>query len=227
MDEIYVFLNSDIFSLLLRLSLSMLIGAMIGADRSKKGSPAGLKTHSLVCIGATLVMLTSEFCVNKYGVGDPTRMSAQVISGIGFLGAGTIIVTGKNQIKGLTSAAGIWFSACVGLAIGAGFYAGGILAAVFEIYFIKLLSQANYQKNTMIHEMYIEYNDNFSLTEAINIFKKYKSKLKSIDKDCFNIYDKSGVSNALFVIETIQSENLNDIISDIEKLDGVLTISDI
>ena len=89
-----------------------------------------MRTHILVCIGAMLAMSTGQYAFIYYNSVDPTRIGAQVVSGIGFLGAGSIIVTRGNRIQGLTTAAGLWASACIGLAIGIGFYEGAIVGAV-------------------------------------------------------------------------------------------------
>ncbi|MEF9958594.1 MAG: MgtC/SapB family protein [Niameybacter sp.] len=122
----------NILSTIVRLSLATLFGGIIGFERGRKRRPAGLRTHILVCIGATLAMLTNQYVVQILGVGqDATRLGAQVISGIGFLGAGTILVTGKQQVKGLTTAAGLWACACMGLAIGIGFYEGAVIGCLF------------------------------------------------------------------------------------------------
>src|SRR5690554_4598709 len=104
----------------------MVAGGILGLDREFKNRPAGLRTFMLVCIASTLVMITNQYVLEVYSHLniDPTRMGAQVISGIGFLGVGTIIVTRRNHVKGLTTAAGLWASACIGLAIGIGFYSG-------------------------------------------------------------------------------------------------------
>lgn len=120
----------NIFSVILRVFLSLIIGGIIGLERERKNQPAGLRTYMLVCVGATLVMMTNQYIFISYGNGDIARMGAQVISGIGFLGAGTILVTRSNQVRGLTTAAGLWAAACVGLAIGIGFYEGAVLVAV-------------------------------------------------------------------------------------------------
>ena len=121
-------------SVAFRLSLAMLSGGMIGLERGRKGRPAGFRTYMLVCLGAALTMLLSQYetvlletrwatLAQEIGLRtDVSRFGAQVINGIGFLGAGTIIVTGRHQVKGLTTAAGLWASACMGLAVGAGFY---------------------------------------------------------------------------------------------------------
>ena len=120
-------------SIVLRLTLAILCGGIIGIERGRKGRTAGFRTHVLVCIGATLTVLTNQYMMQYFGGGDPARLGAQVINGIGFLGAGTIIVTGRHKVKGLTTAAGLWASACLGVAIGAGFYEGALagFAAIF------------------------------------------------------------------------------------------------
>lgn len=127
-------------SVVLRLALALFLGGLLGLERVRKRRPAGIRTYMMVCVGATLTMLLGMYqaqmlatqwadAATLSGSGhDVTRFSAQVINGIGFLGAGTVIVTGKQQVKGLTTAAGLWASACIGLAIGAGFYECVILA---------------------------------------------------------------------------------------------------
>ena len=106
----------------LRILAAVIIGGFVGLERGMKNRPAGLRTYMLVCVGSCLIMLTNQYIYQCYGTGDPVRMGAQVVSGIGFLGAGTIVVTRRNQIKGLTTAAGLWTAAGVGLALGIGFY---------------------------------------------------------------------------------------------------------
>ena len=119
-------------SMLLRLLIAAFCGAIIGISRGRRQHAAGMRTHLLVCIGSASVMLTSEFVTMELGYGgDMLRMPAQVVSGIGFLGAGSIIVTGKRHVSGLTTAAGLWSSSCMGLAAGAGYYECAILLCVF------------------------------------------------------------------------------------------------
>ena len=122
----------NLVSIILRLTMAVIFGGIIGYGRERERRPAGLRTHILVSIGATRAMITNIYMCKIYnGYTDPTRLGAQVISGIGFLGAGTIIVTGKNKVRGLTTAAGLWACACMGLAIGAGFYSGAIIGCLF------------------------------------------------------------------------------------------------
>ena len=127
-------------AVILRIFTAVLFGGAIGLERGMKNRPAGLRTYMLVCVGACLIMLTNQYLFQVTGAGDPMRLGAQVVSGIGFLGAGTIVVTKHNQIKGLTTAAGLWASAGVGLALGVGFYEAA-LAAGFAVFFILTLLQ--------------------------------------------------------------------------------------
>ena len=126
-------LEPTMLTLCIRTLLALICAGVIGFERDAHGSAAGLRTHILVCIGAMIAMSTGVFTAT-YISGDASRIGAQVVSGIGFLGAGTIMVT-KGHIKGLTTAAGLWASACIGLAIGTGFYEAAIVgtAAVFFV----------------------------------------------------------------------------------------------
>lgn len=119
-------------TVILRLIFAAIAGGFIGVERELKGRPAGMKTFSLVCVGATMVMITNEYIINylSNGSGDIARLAAQVISGIGFLGTGTIIVTGDSQIRGLTTAAALWVTAALGITIGAGFFFGSIMGII-------------------------------------------------------------------------------------------------
>ncbi len=122
--------------LIIRLILSALLGGAIGIEREVSNRPAGLRTHILVSVGSTLVMLISIYGFDE---GDPARLASQVVSGIGFLGAGTILRTG-NDVRGLTTAASLWVCAGIGLAIGSGYYLGGLITAVIVLISLVLLS---------------------------------------------------------------------------------------
>ena len=112
-----------------RMLLAVLCGGIIGIEREFKRRPAGFRTHILICLGAAMTTLTSQYLYLDRGYyTDIARLGAQVVAGIGFIGAGTIIVTRRRRVKGLTTAAGLWASAIVGLALGAGFYEGALYA---------------------------------------------------------------------------------------------------
>lgn len=119
----------NLWSAILRITLATLIGGIIGLDRGRHGRVAGARTHILVCLGAAVTTLVGFYTAEHLGfANDPLRMGAQVISGVGFLGVGTIVIRHQSQVKGLTTAAGLWTTACLGLAIGAGFYLVALLA---------------------------------------------------------------------------------------------------
>lgn len=135
---------------LLRLAMSMIMGAALGLERSRKLRPAGLRTYMLVCIGACAMMITGLYLFDSKGPGfDPARLAAQVVSGIGFIGAGTIMVTSKHRVKGLTTAAGIWAVACLGIVVGVGFYAaavGTFFLLLITMLFADRLEQSYYRR---------------------------------------------------------------------------------
>ncbi len=130
----------NLFSTVVRLALALLLGGILGFERGRKRRPAGLRTYMIVCMASALVMLTGQFLTETFGCGDPARLGAQVISGIGFLGAGTIIITSR-QVKGLTTAAGLWAAACMGLAVGAGFYSGALVCGLFLLVIMTCMSK--------------------------------------------------------------------------------------
>lgn len=136
-DIVAVLADVNIVSISVRIIMSMICGGVVGIERGRARQAAGMRTYMLVCMGAATVMLTGQYMYEFFGTGDPARLGAQVISGIGFLGAGGIIIS-NEKIKGLTTAAGLWVSACIGLSIGIGFYAGGI---VFTIMVYLILSK--------------------------------------------------------------------------------------
>ena len=130
----------NIITIIVRILLAVLIGGLVGFERGMQNRTAGLRTYILVCLGSALVMMTNQYISDHLQAGgDPTRMGAQVISGIGFLGAGTILVTSRNRVTGLTTAAGLWAAACVGLAIGIGFYEGAIAGGITILAVMTLL----------------------------------------------------------------------------------------
>lgn len=134
---------------IVKLVLSLLLGAIIGIERRRKGQIAGMRTFALISMGATLAMLISIYIPQEYlGLknGDPGRIAAQVVSGVGFLGAGAIIQM-KGSVRGLTTAAGIWMTACIGLAVGAGMYAISIMATLLIIFILVNIERIEQRHN--------------------------------------------------------------------------------
>ena len=149
-----MFDHVNLFSVTLRLALSLVMGGLLGMEREQKQRPAGFRTYMLVCMGSALVILTGQYVAESMNMDDVMRMGAQVISGVGFFGAGTIIVTGHQQVKGLTTAAGIWASACLGLAVGIGFYSGAIVGCALILLVLKgfhFLEQRISQRSRVIN----------------------------------------------------------------------------
>lgn len=149
----------NLVSITTRLLLALLLGGIIGLERGATRHAAGFRTHILVCVGAALAMLTNQFIVDTFaGVSDPARMGAQVITGVGFLGVGTILVTGSKKIRGLTTAAGLWASACLGLAAGIGFYEGAVLAGALIFVSLALLPgiETYFYRRSGVVNLYVE-----------------------------------------------------------------------
>lgn len=145
-------------AVLLRIVTAFLLGGALGMERGLKQRPAGLRTYMLVCVGSCMIMLTNQYIFQVFGSGDPVRMGAQVVSGIGFLGAGTIIVTKHSQIKGLTTAAGLWSAAAVGLATGIGFYEAAVLGSIVIFMTLTLLSHLDNRmhRKSRYFDIYVE-----------------------------------------------------------------------
>jgi len=195
-DELLLYLREFNFaSVTVRLILAMLFGGMLGINRAKKRRAAGFRTYMLVCLGATLAMLLGQYeteLLFTHGaemaetVGnrvDVVRFGAQVINGIGFLGAGTVIVTSHQEVKGLTTAAGLWASACAGLAIGAGFYECAFVALVLMWMSIKLLPEVEELIIERARNMniYVEFTTMNALGEIITCFKAMDVHIYEVD----------------------------------------------
>ena len=145
-------------TVLVRLLLAAVFGAMVGVEREVHGRAAGLRTHMMVSLGAALTTLLGCFNVEVLGItwADPMRVGAQVISGIGFLGAGTILLKKENsQITGLTTAAGLWVTAVIGLASGAGFYEGAFVTAVLATIIFTLVSKLEFAMNSRRQRLFV------------------------------------------------------------------------
>ncbi|MGN1418012.1 MAG: MgtC/SapB family protein [Acutalibacteraceae bacterium] len=211
---------------IIKLFLTVLFSGVIGFEREHSHRPAGFRTHILVAVGATLVMMTSKYVFLEYeGLTsfDPTRLGAQVISGIGFLGAGTILREGFS-VKGLTTAASLWAVSCIGLAVGAGYYTGAFVATVV-IYltlhaFKRIISSRNQAKN-----LYIEAeNMSKQAAEVGNIVKRYGGNLHSLEvlyADSSSAKRKSDSVVLKAVIFPRDEESLNMTISAIRALEGI------
>lgn len=182
------FLNSlrdiSFASLALRMVLSFLCGGLIGMEREYKRRAAGFRTHILICLGAAITTLTSQYLFLEMNYDtDMGRLGAQVIAGIGFIGAGSILVTRRQRVKGLTTAAGLWAAAIVGLCFGAGFYEGGVIATllilVAELLFSKL--EYSFLYRTAEINLYVEYTESACLDRVLHLLQADNVKLLSME----------------------------------------------
>ncbi len=167
-----------------RLLFAFLLGSLIGFERELKRRPAGLRTHILICLGASITTLTGQYFLTGLGYyTDPSRLGAQVIAGIGFLGAGTIVVTKNKSVRGLTTAAGLWCSAIVGLVCGAGYLELAIVATLLilfaELVLVKL-ERLIIKTNTVV-SFYIEYNNPKIMKEIVRKFAENGLEILSME----------------------------------------------
>ena len=156
----------NIWGAVIRMLLAVVCGGLIGIEREHKRRPAGFRTHILICLGASMTTLTSQYIYLHLDMfTDLTRLGAQVIAGIGFIGAGTIIVTKRRQVKGLTTAAGLWASAIVGLAIGAGYFEAALIATAMILLVELVLSRFEWFLMSTARDihLYVEYKENEAL----------------------------------------------------------------
>lgn len=169
----------------LRIVCAVLMGGLLGLERGLKNRPAGLRTYMLVCTGACLVMLTNQYVCQVFATGDPTRMAAQVISGIGFLGAGTIIVTRHSQIKGLTTAAGLWTSAGVGLALGVGFYEAAVMGGLAAFTVMTLLQRMDNRmhSSTKRLDICLELENKLSLADFLRQVRELSLNVSNVERE--------------------------------------------
>jgi putative Mg2+ transporter-C (MgtC) family protein len=176
MEGLALLLNTfNPLSSLVRLLLAAICGGLVGMERGRHGRAAGLRTHSLVCLGAALAAQVGFFATETLGyASDPLRVGAQVISGIGFLGVGTILIKGRFQITGLTTAACVWATATIGLALGVGFYEGAFLGFAASFLTITILHRLEYKlgKQQLRYGIYVEINTQNEIRTAINLLEK-------------------------------------------------------
>lgn len=212
-----------------RLLLSAFIGGLIGVEREVNNRPAGLRTHILVTLGSTLVMLVSIDGLYRVGNGvvisDPYRLAAQVVSGIGFLGAGTIMRTGNN-INGLTTAASLWVSAGIGLAIGTGYYLGGILTGfivLITLMSLGLIEKKFFKKKYKTIEV-VGINRPGLIGEIGTLFGKNHISIKDISILSDNYKGKENADKLMevhFIVKIPNNFNLNLFDIEIYRIYGV------
>ncbi len=215
----------DILSVTVRLALALVCSGMIGIERADKRRPAGFRTHILICLGAAIAAMTSVhlFVTMNYYL-DVARMGAGVVSGIGFIGAGTIMVTRRRRVKGLTTAAGLWVVAIVGLCCGFGFYEGAvyttILVLVAEVFFSKL--EYRLLRNNREISVYLEYTKPSCLEEIVD--RCHMLGIKIVDVEITRKNDETGASCAMLALSSRQGAGKEDILQNLNGVDGVITV---
>lgn len=217
--------NVTTVSVLFRLFLAVMCGGVIGIEREHKRRPAGFRTHILICLGASMTTLTSQFLfydMNLYT--DIGRLGAQVVAGIGFIGAGAIIVTKRRQVKGLTTAAGLWTCAIIGLAIGAGYFEAAIIATfvivVAEIFFVKFEYWVLVNSRNL--NIYVEYEDNENLDNIIRLIKGYRIVIIDLE------ITKSGNNAcAIFQLQLPKKISHDKIMTAISTADGIVSVEEL
>ena len=218
----------DWLSVFIRLAFAVVCGGCIGIERERKHRPAGFRTHILICLGAAMTTLTSQYLVlNLHLYTDMARLGAQVIAGIGFIGAGTIIVTKRRQVKGLTTAAGLWASAIVGLCCGAGFVEGAFIAAVIILVTEILLSKFEYFvfSSTKAFKLYIEYSENGKLGRIVDTVKKSGAFI--VDLEITKAKGEGKHPCAIISLQTPRRLTHQALITTIAKLDGVVSVEEL
>ena len=227
-------------SVALRLLLSAVIGFSLGMERGRKRRPAGCRTYMLVCMGATLTLLLSQYeyymLTNRWydlaleiGIRtDVSRFGAQVINGVGFLGAGTILVTGRREVKGLTTAAGLWTSAIIGLTFGGGFYEGGILATVFIMLAELVFSRIEYRvlENVPEINLYMEYEGKHCLDDVLQLYRSCNIKVLNIQ---ITRSAENGEHNAcaIFTLRLPRSCGVEKLLTLVGRRKGIVSVEEL
>ena len=212
-----------------RLILAMICGGIIGLERERKRRPAGFRTHILICLGAAMTTLTSQYlALELHATTDMARLGAQVIAGIGFIGAGTIIITKRRQVKGLTTAAGLWAAAIVGLCCGAAYFEAAIFATIIiilaEVVFVKF--EYLIVSNARVFNLYVEYSDSSNLGTIVDTIKKTGAYI--VDMEITKKSSNEGRNPcAVFSIQTPRKIKHQAMMTMIAKLDGVVSVEEL
>lgn len=218
----------SLLTITVRLILAVICGGCIGLERERKRRPAGFRTHILICLGAAMTTLTSQYLVLELHLyTDMARLGAQVIAGIGFIGAGTIIVTKRRQVKGLTTAAGLWASAIIGLCIGAGFFEGAVIATVIVLLAELVFARLEYfiVSNAKGFNLFVEYSESGSLEHIVDEIKKTGAYI--IDLEVTKNAKEGRNPCAIFSIRTPRKTSHQALMALLAKLDGVVSVEEL
>lgn len=212
-------------SVTVRLFTAILCGGIIGIEREHKRRPAGFRTHILVCLGSAMTTMTSQYLLTELHMyNDISRLGAGVIAGMGFLGAGTIIVTKRRQVKGLTTAAGLWTCAIIGLSLGAGYFELGILATIVIILAEAFFSRFEYWmlSNAKNLNIYVEYNGSENLDNIIRMVKGYRIIIVDLE------ITKSGNNScAIFSLQLPKKFSHDKLMTAISTSEGIVSVEEL
>ncbi len=213
-----------LLTVIVRVLISVLCGGLIGLEREYKRRPTGFRTHILICLGAAMTTLTGQYLVlvMNYNT-DMGRLGAQVVSGVGFIGAGCIMMTKRNRIKGLTTAAGLWTTAIVGLCCGAGFIEGALVATalvlIAETGFLKIETRV-VRSQSRESTLYVEYKHGSTLDEIIRCLKEYNVKIVDIEIT----HTQESYDLAIFSLQINQSVLYEEMIQRLANLESMVTV---
>ncbi len=216
-------------SVALRLVLAVLCGGVVGLEREYKRRSAGFRTHILICLGAAMTTMTSQHLfLNMHYYLDMARMGAGVVSGIGFIGAGTIIVTRHQRVKGLTTAAGLWAVAIVGLALGAGFYEGGLCTAALILLAELLFARLEYwiMDNAPEINLYMEYADKACLERVLKLYREWNLTVLNMEIT----RDSSSETHnacAIFSLRLHRKSNARKILAELSQVEGMVSVEEL
>lgn len=220
--------NFNIWGAFVRMALAVVCGGLIGIEREYKRRPAGFRTHILICLGASMTTLVSQYMYLQMNMfTDLARLGAQVIAGIGFIGAGTIIVTRRRQVKGLTTAAGLWVSAIVGLALGAGFVEAALLATALILLVELLLARFEWfiMSTAKSLNLYVEYRENDALAQMTEFMRTHGVNVTDLQ------ITKSGAATqnpcAIFALELPRKLTQDKLMTALAGIEGVVSVEEL
>lgn len=219
----------SLLSVTVRMCLAVACGGIIGMEREYKRRPAGFRTHILICLGAAMTTMTSQFFylyMNYFT--DMARLGAQVVAGMGFIGAGTIIVTRRQRVKGLTTAAGLWTAAIVGLCLGGGFYEGGIFATLLILLAELIFSKLEYRmlENAPEINLYMEYMDRTCLENVLKLYRELDLKVLNLEITRATGSEKHNAC-AIFTLRLNKKCKVERLLAKVNATEGVVTVEEL
>lgn len=227
-DFEHVFGTVNVISIISRVILSIFLGGILGFERGIKNRTAGFRTYILVCLGSTLVMMTNQYIYQTFYTTDPARLGAQVVSGIGFLGAGAIMVTNRNRVKGLTTAAGLWVAACLGLAIGIGFYSGAIIGGFGVLFVLSFLHKVDdkIRTNGKTITLYLEFKEVKRISAFMSLIQEQQYIVDDMSMNKGQIPGNDNIA-LIVTLKNKVKKNHTDVISELSNAEGIEYIGEL